>query len=125
MVDMNQTAQSTPTGLTCPKCAGAMRTYERNGITIDQCNECRGIFLDRGELERLIEAEDVHYGQAAAPRPAPDDRYAEPGYADPRYGGGEHEGYGKHGGGGRQGGYGDDPRRRRRGGFLGDLLDFG
>jgi hypothetical protein len=34
-----------------------MRTYERSGITVDQCGECRGIFLDRGELERLVDAE--------------------------------------------------------------------
>ena len=34
-----------------------MRTYERNGVVVDQCTECRGIFLDRGELERLVDAE--------------------------------------------------------------------
>jgi uncharacterized protein len=43
--------------LTCPKCHGAMRTYERNGVHVDQCADCRGIFLDRGELDRLIDAE--------------------------------------------------------------------
>ena len=43
--------------LVCPKCRGTMRSYERNGVTIDQCEECRGIFLDRGELERVINAE--------------------------------------------------------------------
>jgi Zn-finger nucleic acid-binding protein len=46
--------------LTCPKCRGEMRTYERNGIMIDQCEECRGIFLDRGELEQLLDAEHDH-----------------------------------------------------------------
>ena len=98
------------TTLSCPKCAGPMRTYERNGVTVDQCTDCRGIFLDRGELERLIEAEDVHYasgreerGLGTDPRAASDDS---------RYGD-EHER-------GRGGG-----ERRRRGGFLGDLLDFG
>jgi hypothetical protein len=35
-----------------------MRTYERNGVHVDQCTECRGIFLDRGELERLVDAEN-------------------------------------------------------------------
>lgn len=54
---MNGPTQS----LTCPKCGGAMRSYERNGVTVDQCTECRGIFLDRGELERLIDAENSHY----------------------------------------------------------------
>jgi Zn-finger nucleic acid-binding protein len=42
----------------CPKCQGRMRQYERSGVTVDQCGECRGIFLDRGELERLIDAEN-------------------------------------------------------------------
>jgi Zn-finger nucleic acid-binding protein len=37
-----------------------MRTYERNGILIDQCEECRGIFLDRGELDQLLDAEWGH-----------------------------------------------------------------
>ena len=41
--------------LTCPKCRGAMTSYERSGIVVDQCTDCRGIFLDRGELERLID----------------------------------------------------------------------
>jgi hypothetical protein len=43
--------------MTCPKCHGDMRVYERSGVTVDQCTECRGIFLDRGELEKLFEAE--------------------------------------------------------------------
>ena len=52
---------NTTPSLTCPKCGGAMRSYERNGVTVDQCTECRGIFLDRGELERLVDAENSHY----------------------------------------------------------------
>ncbi len=56
--------------LTCPKCHGTMRQYERSGVTVDQCTDCRGIFLDRGELERLADAETSwHSGQAAAPPP--------------------------------------------------------
>lgn len=43
--------------LTCPKCQESMRTYERNGVNVDQCTSCKGIFLDRGELEALINAE--------------------------------------------------------------------
>jgi uncharacterized protein len=39
-----------------------MRSYERNGVVVDQCTGCRGVFLDRGELERLTEAESAHYG---------------------------------------------------------------
>ena len=57
--------------LTCPKCHGPMRTYERNGVHVDQCADCRGIFLDRGELERLIDAENAWHGDARSPQPAP------------------------------------------------------
>jgi Zn-finger nucleic acid-binding protein len=47
--------------LTCPKCGSEMRSYERNGVLVDQCTGCKGIFLDRGELERLTEAENTFY----------------------------------------------------------------
>ena len=54
----------------CPKCHGAMRSYERSGIVLEQCEDCRGIFLDSGELERFIEAEGGGWsGRVGAPRP--------------------------------------------------------
>jgi len=52
----------------CPKCGSEMRGYERNGVTVDQCTGCRGIFLDRGELERLIDAEGSYYEREAPQR---------------------------------------------------------
>jgi Zn-finger nucleic acid-binding protein len=48
--------------MTCPKCNGVMRTRRRNGVTIEQCAKCHGIFLDRGELEQLIGAESSFLG---------------------------------------------------------------
>jgi uncharacterized protein len=78
--------------MTCPKCQGDMRTYERSGVTIDQCTECRGIFLDRGELEKLFEAEaNWNRQHAAAPAtggapPPPGQPHSAPpagGYAPP------------------------------------------
>ena len=56
--------------LTCPKCHGSMRQYERSGVHVDRCTECRGVFLDRGELERLIDAEAA-FQTRPAPAPAP------------------------------------------------------
>ena len=47
--------------LICPKCGSEMRSYERNGVLVDQCTGCKGLFLDRGELERLTEAENAYY----------------------------------------------------------------
>jgi Zn-finger nucleic acid-binding protein len=66
------------TTITCPKCGGEMRTYERNGVVVDQCTECRGIFLDRGELERLVDAEGRHYGGSDDRRREDDDRGGRP-----------------------------------------------
>jgi Zn-finger nucleic acid-binding protein len=60
--------------LTCPKCHGTMRTYERNGVHVDQCGECRGIFLDRGELDRLIDAENAWHGGTPSAERHEDDR---------------------------------------------------
>ena len=54
--------------MTCPKCHGEMRSYERNGIHVDQCTDCRGLFLDRGELEHLVQAEGSFYGREERPR---------------------------------------------------------
>ena len=54
--------------LICPKCGAEMRSYERNGVLVDQCTGCRGIFLDRGELERLVDAEGRHYGEPGGRR---------------------------------------------------------
>ncbi|RKN46301.1 zf-TFIIB domain-containing protein [Micromonospora endolithica] len=56
--------------LTCPKCHGEMRQYERSGVVIDQCGECRGIFLDRGELEKLFEAEANWQRQQSPAQPS-------------------------------------------------------
>ncbi|MBA8952010.1 hypothetical protein HNR61_003650 [Actinomadura namibiensis] len=47
-----------------------MRTYTRSGVHIEQCDNCRGIFLDYGELEALSRLEAQGPGWAAAPPPA-------------------------------------------------------
>ena len=43
--------------MVCPKCRGRMGSYERSGIVVDQCEDCRGMFLDQGELERMVDTE--------------------------------------------------------------------
>jgi Zn-finger nucleic acid-binding protein len=71
--------------LTCPKCHGAMRSYERSGIVIDQCTECRGVFLDRGELDKLIDAEAQQQPASAASAAPPAPSQGPPwGSAQPR-----------------------------------------
>jgi uncharacterized protein len=111
--------------LICPKCHGTMRQYERGGVTIDQCTDCRGIFLDRGELERMVDAENRWHGGQSAPPPPPGAGHhapPPPGYGYDRghgSGGGYRQGHGS--GGGYRQGYGHGHRRKRS--FLDDLFD--
>ena len=53
----------------CPKCRAPMQTYNRNGVQIEQCSGCRGIFLDYGELEALTRLETQWAQQAPPPAP--------------------------------------------------------
>ncbi|WP_338694509.1 zf-TFIIB domain-containing protein [Streptomyces sp. Q6] len=55
----------------CPKCHAPMHTYNRNGVQIEQCSGCRGIFLDYGELESLTRLESQWQQQAPPAPPAP------------------------------------------------------
>jgi Zn-finger nucleic acid-binding protein len=74
-----------------------MRSYERNGVHVDQCNGCKGIFLDRGELEALISAEEGF---------------------DSRPSGNSNQGsY-------REDSRNDNQQPRKKKGFLSELLDF-
>ena len=97
----------------CPKCQGSMRTYERNGIHVDQCTECRGVFLDRGELEHLIALEAAQ-SAPAAPQPQ-QPSYEQPSYQQPSY----QQGYPQQG---YQQGYGGKPYKKKKS-FLEELFD--
>lgn len=56
--------------LTCPKCRGTMRTHLRQGVHVEQCDMCRGIFLDYGELEAINRLSGGAPAGHAAPPPA-------------------------------------------------------
>lgn len=47
--------QITPQGLLCPVCRVDLVMSDRQGIEIDYCPKCRGVWLDRGELDKIIE----------------------------------------------------------------------
>ena len=75
----------------CPVCKDATLTMaERHGIEVDYCPQCRGVWLDRGELDKIIEqaaAQDVSDIQAASRQysaPPPRPRYQSPHYS-PEY----------------------------------------
>ncbi len=45
----------------CPVCKDVtLLMSEKKGVEIDYCPECRGIWLDRGELEKIMEKEDTY-----------------------------------------------------------------
>ncbi|HSV96993.1 MAG TPA: zf-TFIIB domain-containing protein [Spirochaetota bacterium] len=41
--------------MNCPVCSIALTMSERQGVEIDFCSKCRGVWLDRGELDKIIE----------------------------------------------------------------------
>jgi Zn-finger nucleic acid-binding protein len=43
----------------CPLCAQLLQPVERQGVEIDHCPSCGGLWLDRGELDQLIQREAV------------------------------------------------------------------
>ena len=59
----------------CPTDGATLVMSERSGIEIDYCPTCRGVWLDRGELDKIIERS---YGQAAPPAPPPQQTYQQP-----------------------------------------------
>jgi Zn-finger nucleic acid-binding protein len=73
----------------CPVCPeSTLAMSERQGVEIDYCPTCRGVWLDRGELDKLVELST----RQAAPVAAAPQRGAPPVFADSDYG--EHRGYG-------------------------------
>lgn len=55
----------------CPHCTDVTLVMtERQGVEIDYCPQCRGVWLDRGELDKLI-ARDAAPAPAAQPQPQP------------------------------------------------------
>ena len=57
-------------GMLCPSCKVDLVMTERQNIEIDYCPKCRGVWLDRGELDKIIE-KSVREAEPAAPVPQP------------------------------------------------------
>lgn len=101
----------------CPVCpTSELLMTDRQGVEIDYCPQCRGVWLDRGELDKIIErAAPV---AAAQPRPAsPEPRHREPDYPPAQ---GKH-GYGHDDHHGDKHGHGGSYKKKS---LLGDLFDF-
>lgn len=82
--------------MNCPNCKATLVMSERNGVEIDYCPECRGVWLDRGELDKIIERSN-QFSQTTHQKSFTDNRYED----NPN----------KH-------------YKKKRESFLGDLFDF-
>ncbi len=86
----------------CPVDGATLVIADRNGVEIDYCPECRGVWLDRGELDKIIERSAEFATPSARPR-------EQRGYEDRE----------------RSRGYEGKPRKKKKmGGFLEDIFDF-
>ena len=57
-------------GMPCPICRVPLVMSERQGVEIDYCPQCRGVWLDRGELDKILERSAAELaGQAPPPPP--------------------------------------------------------
>ncbi|MCU0853991.1 MAG: zf-TFIIB domain-containing protein [Rhodobacteraceae bacterium] len=99
----------------CPIDGSQLVMTERSGVEIDYCPQCRGVWLDRGELDKIIERAAGPAQVAAAPPPPPlpgagrsDYDRRPPSYDDRRE---SHHG-------------GDYHQKKKRRGFLDDIFDF-
>ncbi|WP_027055929.1 zf-TFIIB domain-containing protein [Mesorhizobium erdmanii] len=72
-------------GLVCPSCRVALVMSERQGIEIDYCPQCRGVWLDRGELDKIIERSAKEAPPATQAQPAA--------YSQPHHGQGRDDDY--------------------------------
>ena len=83
----------------CPNCSETLVMAERQGVEIDYCPSCRGVWLDKGELDKIIErGAQIQFGeqsQSGHYQSGDDDRYRKQQY----------------------------PYKKKRG-FLGDFFDF-
>lgn len=55
--------------MNCPVCDDRMKEVERQGVTLDICPSCKGVWLDRGELDKMLEmSRQEEGGEPVAPR---------------------------------------------------------
>lgn len=91
--------------MNCPNCDRELVMTDRNGVEIDYCPGCRGVWLDRGELDKIIERSN-QFTQGNSPQGNPQRNYGD----DKRYSDDKREGH-------------SYPHKKKKG-FLGNLFDF-
>ena len=85
----------------CPNCLHQMQIMQRYDIEIDFCSSCKGVWLDRGEIDKLAKIQSRYEGEEYNRNHYRKSKYDDD-YDDKYY----------------------YSRRRKRGGFLGDIFNF-
>lgn len=92
----------------CPHCQVPLAITERQGVEVDYCPQCRGVWLDRGELDKILERAARQF-DAPPPQPQPQhQQHSQPYHAAPR-GGQWDQGHHRH---------------KKRKSFLEEVFDF-
>lgn len=100
----------------CPNCEETLVMTERQGVEIDYCPKCRGVWLDKGELDKIIEKSSIaESSQQLKSQDEKRNRHDDDDDDDEDDGGGFNRN--------RRNENKNNPNRRR-GGFLGNLFDF-
>jgi hypothetical protein len=94
----------------CPIDGTELQMAERHGVEIDYCPRCRGVWLDRGELDKIIDRSEISESARTGHTTADLDHRDR----------GEHQRHRYE----RDDDYSYDGHRRRKKGFLGELFDF-
>lgn len=95
--------------MNCPLCKTELKMSERSGIEIDYCPQCRGVWLDKGELDKIIERNAAEALPPQKNNYGNDSRYSE---KEKPYDGGKYYTSEK------------DYKQRKKKSFLDDLFDF-
>ena len=104
--------------MNCPACLVPLTMTDRQGVEIDYCPQCRGVWLDRGELDKIIERSGTAFAPPAPP-PVPVGYTPPPSSLPPRdyrRGDDDDDNYRP------REGYPGHPKKKK--GFLGELFDF-
>ena len=103
----------------CPNCDQTLVMTERQGVEIDYCPKCRGVWLDKGELDKIIEKSTAAESNQNL-KQNDEKRKQQQNYDD-------NDDDDNEGGFFNRGKRDNDNNAggRRKGGFLGDLFDFG
>lgn len=94
--------------MNCPKCPSQLLISDKHGVEIDYCPNCRGIWLDRGELDKIIERESMMNSQNSNYKYK--NKRDDDDYHDSDYDNNRNKFAPNH--------------QKRKGGFLSDLFDF-